>query len=94
MAVTLEQAKAWCNVEHDEDDKLINSLIVQVQKAAEDFCRRDFSEEMPETVASAILIMVGYLYDHRDNDDRNAYKATHEAFRSLLWPNRDEEAML
>ncbi len=91
--VSLDDMKAWLRVEHDEEDELIASLLVQAKAAAEDFCRVSFDENAPEPAKLAVKLMVSHSYEHRDNTDIQAYKSMRTAFESLLYPHRDPAKM-
>ncbi len=91
--VSLDDMKAWLRVEHDEEDELIESLLVQAKAAAEDFCRVSFDENAPEPAKLAVKLMVSHNYEHRDNTDMQAYKSMRTAFESLLYPHRDPTKM-
>lgn len=91
--VSLDDMKAWIRVEHDEEDELIASLLVQAKAAAEDFCRVSFDENAPETAKLAVKLMVSYYYEHRDSPDMQAYQSMRTAFENLLYPHRDPAKM-
>ncbi len=91
--VSLDDMKAWLRVEHDEEDELIASLLVQAKAAAEDFCRVSFDENAPEPVKLAVKLMVSHHYEYRDNTDMQAYQSMRTAFESLLYPHRDPAKM-
>lgn len=100
MIVTVEEAKSFLYIEDDGDETsqesiLVSSLVEQAQSMAEDFCRVNFdeAETVAPSVKTAILLMVGYLYEHRDSDDRSAWQTTLEAFHRILWPSRDPAQM-
>ena len=44
MILTVDEVKAHLRIQHDEEDKLISTLIAQAQAVAEDYCRVQFSE--------------------------------------------------
>jgi len=94
MIVSLEDAKARLYVDHSDDDTMITSMIQEAQSMAEDFCGKSFETEIPNSVKLAVHLMVGYLYEHRDQDDRPAWRTTVEAFQRILWPNRDASAIV
>lgn len=93
MIVTVANVKAALHVDGDDDDTYIESLIQAAQDKAENFCRVNFEsmEYVPSSVIQAIMLMVAHWYQYRDESETGAYKATEDAFKSLLWPNRKEE---
>ena len=102
MIVTLEEAKTHLRVQHDEEDTLIEGLIAQAQTAAEDFCRVSFEPYVddegreagvPGPVKLAVLLMVGYFYEHREAEDGAGFRTMRRAFMTLLYPYRDPDKM-
>lgn len=41
----------------------------------------------------AVLLMVSFYHENRDNPDRQAYAAMRTAFENLLYPYRDTDKM-
>ena len=96
MILTVDEVKAHLRIEDDEEDALLASYIVQSQAAAEDYCRLSFEndlESVPEPVRLAVLLMVSYLYENRDEPDHAAYVTMRTAFENLLYPHRDPDKM-
>ena len=102
MIVTLEEAKTHLRVQHDEEDALTTGLIEQAQTAAEDFCRVSFEPyvdddgceaDVPGPVKLAVLLMVGYFYEHREAEDGAGFRTMRRAFMTLLYPYRDLDRM-
>ena len=93
MVVTVDEVKTHLRIQHDEEDEYIGSLIAQVQAAAEDYCRVQFSDPAPEPVRLAVLLMVSHFYENRDNPDRQVYLTMRMAFQNLLYPYRDPNKM-
>ena len=85
----LAALKTHLRIEVDAEDAYLLSLLTMAQATAEDFCGRSFSEETPEPVRLALLLMAGHLYAYREVSDKDAYEAMLQAFHSLLWPYRD-----
>lgn len=102
MIVSLEEAKTHLRIQHDEEDALIVGLIQQAQTAAQDFCRVSFEPyiddegneaDVPGPVKLAVLLMVGYFYEHREAEDGASYRTMRRAFTTLLYPHRDPDKM-
>jgi uncharacterized phage protein (predicted DNA packaging) len=85
----LEALKAHLRIEQPEEDTYLQSLLTMAQATAEDFCGRPFSDETPEPVRLALLLMAGHLYAYREVSDKDAYESMLQAFHALLWPYRD-----
>ena len=93
MIVTVDEVKTHLRIQHDEEDGYLESLIMQAQATAEDYCRVQFSEPAPEPVRLAILLFVSHYYENRDNPDRVMYATMCIAFENLLYPYRDPVKM-
>ena len=93
MIVTVQEVKDHLRIEHNEEDTYLEGLIAQAQSAAEDYCRVEFSNDVPQPVRLAVLLMVGFYYENRDIPDMTTYKAMRMAFESLLYPHRDPDKM-
>lgn len=102
MIVSLEEAKAHLRIQHDEENQLIEGLIQQAQAAAQDFCRVSFEPylddegneaDAPGPVKLAVLLMVGYFYEHREAEDGAGFRTMRRAFMTLLYPYRDPDRM-
>jgi uncharacterized phage protein (predicted DNA packaging) len=93
MIITVPELKAHLRIQHDEEDALLESLIVQAQAAAEEFCRVTFDENAPQTARLAVLLMASYFYECRDLSEKNGYNIMTAAFRALLYPHRSPEQL-
>ena len=93
MVVTVAEVKAHLRIQYDEEDAYLSGLIAQAQAAAEDFCRVTFTDDAPEPVRLAVLLMVSHYYENRDNPDKQVYITLRMAFENLLYPYRDPELM-
>ena len=56
MIVSVDELKGHLRVQHDEEDTLMESLLLQAQAAANDFCRTEYDTEAPEPVRLAVLL--------------------------------------
>lgn len=69
--ITLKEAKIYLRVDYDEDDKLIQNLLSTSKQLVMDVGRmseEDFSVN-EDTVRTAMLFALGYLYENRSNPD-------------------------
>lgn len=86
--VTLQEAKNYLRVDHSEDDKLIQDLLLTTKKLCMDVGRmseEDFSVN-EDTVRTAVLFALGYLYENRSNPD---YHKLTLNLRSILFSQRE-----
>ena len=63
MILTVDEVKVHLRIEEDDEDDYLESLILQSQAAAEDFCRVSFETDYssaPEPVRLAVLLMVSH----------------------------------
>ena len=95
MIVTLDELKDHLRILTDDEDELLEGFLLQAQEAASNYCRVDWqnAETVPETVHLAVLLMASHFYENRDSADKSAYTTMMMAFRMLLYPNRNPEAM-
>ena len=86
--ITLKEAKNYLRVDYDEDDKLIHNLLSTSKQLVMDVGRmseEDFSVN-EDTVRTAMLFALGYLYENRSNPD---YKKLTLNLRSILFAQRE-----
>ena len=95
MIVTLDELKDHLRVQTNDEDDLLVTYLTQAQEAASNYCRVDWedTETVPETVRLAVMLMASHFYENRDSADKSAYTTMMMAFRMLLYPNRNPEAM-
>ena len=93
MTVSLSELKAHLRIQHDEEDGLLASLLLQAQAAAEDFCRISLDSDAPQSARLAVLLMASHFYECRDSSEKNGYNIMTAAFRALLYPHRAIEQM-
>ena len=86
--ITLKEAKNYLKVDFEEDDKLIQNLLVTCKRLVMDIGR--MNEERftrnEDTVRTAMLFALGYLYENRSNPD---YHALTLNLRSILFAQRE-----
>ena len=86
--ITLKEAKNYLRVDYDEDDKLIQNLLSTAKQLVMDVGRmseEDFSVN-EDTVRTAMLFALGYLYENRINPD---YHKLTLNLRSILFAQRE-----
>ena len=68
MSLTpLELAKAHLRVEHDSEDAVIQVFIDSAEDSVNKYCDREEPfEAFPDAVQSAVLLIVGNLYENRE----------------------------
>lgn len=86
--VTLQEAKNYLRVDHSEDDKLIQDLLLTAKKLCMDVGRMDEEKlsENEDTVRTAMLFALGYLYENRNTADM---KKLTLSLRSILFAQRE-----
>ena len=86
--ITLKEAKNYLRVDYEEDDKLIQNLLSTSKQLVIDVGRmseEDFSVN-EDTVRTAMLFVLGYLYENRSNPD---YHKLTLNLRSILFAQRE-----
>lgn len=86
--VTLQEAKKYLRVDHSEDDKLIQDLLLTAKELCMDVGRMDEEElaQNEDTVRTAMLFALGYLYENRNTADM---KKLTLSLRSILFAQRE-----
>lgn len=86
--ITLKEAKNYLRVDYEEDDSLIQNLLSTAKNLVMDVGRLDEENftENEDTVRTAMLFALGYLYENRSNPD---YKKLTLNLRSILFAQRE-----
>ena len=86
--ITLKEAKNYLRVDYEDDDKLIQNLLFTSKQLVMDVGRMDESElaENEDTVRTAMLFALGYLYENRSSPD---YQKLTLNLRSILFAQRE-----
>ncbi len=86
--VTLQEAKNYLRIDGEDDDRLILTFMDTARKLVMDVSR--MSEERfarnEDTVRTAELFTIGYLYENRNTADFHKLTLT---LRSLLFAQRE-----
>lgn len=87
--VTLEEIKNYLRVDYAEDDDLINGMITAAKKQCMDILRTEDEADLEtaENGKIAVMFVVAYLYEHREEADHKALNLT---LRALLFGSRKE----
>ena len=86
--ITLKEAKNYLRVDYEDDDKLIQNLLFTSKQLVMDVGRmnEDSFSQNEDTVRTAMLFALGYLYENRSNPD---YKKLTLNLRSILFAQRE-----
>lgn len=86
--ITLQEAKNYLRVDHSEDDSLIEELLLTAKRLCMDVGRMDEEgfESGRDTVRTAMLFTVSYLYENRNTADFHKLTLT---LRSILFAQRE-----
>lgn len=93
MIVSVDELKAHLRIQHNEEDSLLESLILQAQAVAANHCRETFENDAPEPVRLAVILMASYFYENRDVSDKSGYTTMYDAFQALVSPYEIPEKM-
>ncbi len=69
MIVSLVEAKKYLRVDYDDEDSLIRKFILAAEKLCEDTLRKKVEKTPLNKVA--VLFVVAYLFEHREEADMN-----------------------
>ena len=81
--ITLKEAKNYLRVDYEEDDSLIQNLLSTAKNLVMDVSAFAKNED---TVRTAMLFALGYLYENRSSPD---YQKLTLNLRSILFAQRE-----
>lgn len=89
MLVTLTEAKGYLRVDSSDDDGFIQQLLQTAEGLVLDVSRLmvEELEQSPMVTRTALLYVVAYLYEHRENAN---HKDLIETLKYLLFSVRKE----
>ncbi|EQB98650.1 head-tail connector protein [Photorhabdus temperata] len=93
MVPTIEELRAQCRIDTDEEDSLLTTYAKAARQRAENFINRPlFDDRVPDDISEglvitddiklAIMLAVGFWYENREP------KALPAGFKNLLEPYR------
>jgi uncharacterized phage protein (predicted DNA packaging) len=74
ISISLDEAKNYLRVDHEEDDWLIEKQLEAACDQAEDFIGHDFPERVdniPANAEIAVMRILASLYENRDDETVN-----------------------
>lgn len=64
--LTLDEVKQYLRLDTDAEDEYLNILILLSAEICENFTRLELPPELPKSYKQAMLICIGYFFEHRD----------------------------
>lgn len=64
--LTLEEVKEYLRLDSDAEDEYLKILILLACEMCENYTRISIPEALPESYKQAMLICIGYFFEHRD----------------------------
>ncbi len=89
MIVTLEEMKTYLRVDYEDEDALLTGLIATAEELCAHVARlpvETVQNSTNETLRTAVLYTVAYLYEHREDADHHDLQLT---LRALLFGVRE-----
>jgi len=86
VIVSVEEMKKYLRVDFEDDDDLIESFIGSAQRKIQDILRCDDMTEFENdnSVRVAVMFVVAFLYEHREEADHEELNLTLRAMLSDL----------
>mgnify|MGYP004451042727 CR=1 FL=1 len=92
MTLTLERIKVHLRVDQDEEDALITGYWDAAAGYIEKYLGDDLPDPMPAPIESALLLLIGDLYENRARQDPVMLYKNH-TYQLLLAPFRTTEVL-
>ena len=64
--LSLESVKEYLRLDTDAEDEYLNILILLSEEICENYTRAPLPDELPKSYEQAMLICIGYFFEHRD----------------------------
>lgn len=62
----LDEVKQYLRLDTDCEDDYLNILIILAGEICENYTREPLPDRLPESYKQAMLIIIGYFFEHRD----------------------------
>jgi hypothetical protein len=90
--ITLSEAKQHLRVMHAQDDQYIEHLIDAAEGHVSAYLGDDLPDPAPAPIKSAVLLLVGDLYENRERQSTVTLHGN-RTFEMLLAPYRTHEVL-
>ena len=86
MIISVEEMKKYLRIDFEDDDDLIEAFIGSAQRKIQDILRCDDMTEFENdnSVRVAVMFVVAFLYEHREEADHEELNLTLRAMLSNL----------
>lgn len=64
--LTLDEVREYLRLDTDAEDEYLTILILLSAEICENFTRKPLPEDLPKSYKQAMLICIGYFFEHRD----------------------------
>lgn len=82
--LTLSETKQYLRIDTEAEDEYLNVLILLSAEICENYTRLALPDELPDSYKQAMLICIGYFFEHRDGTKAGLPDAVY----TLLQPYR------
>lgn len=62
----LSEVKEYLRLDTDVEDEYLNILVLLAAEICENYTRLELPGELPESYKQAMLLCIGYFFEHRD----------------------------
>ncbi|MGN0149912.1 MAG: head-tail connector protein [Clostridia bacterium] len=83
----LNEVKQYLRLDTNAEDEYLNILILLACEMCENYTRMPLPEKLPESYKQAMLLCIGYFFEHRQGTKDGIPKV----FYALLLPYRKAE---
>lgn len=66
IMLELDEVKEYLRLDTDAEDEYLNILILLSAEICVNYTREELPDVLPESYKQAMLIIIGYFFEHRD----------------------------